>query len=130
MERVDFEIVTADKRCRKRSSLSDEEWAQIYPVAAWKINDFVYRLMSEDVVDVFVLWRGSKIRIKNKEWGRCRFFCHNHGRAVMGREVPEWLGVTFGVIFIDKKVIMKCLFDRGGHIRTSGERYENVNVVV
>jgi len=127
MNGPDFRIVRKNGAAQWKSKMVDGDWRSVYPQGALSINGFTYRLLSEDVMDLYVVSaNGKEIRIlAMPDWGSYRFFCHNNGRAVMA-EGPggEYIGTTFGVIYLDMKVIHRFFFMADGNLKFSAEGFD------
>ncbi|OHD15237.1 MAG: hypothetical protein A2Y38_04265 [Spirochaetes bacterium GWB1_59_5] len=121
---IDF-IFQTTKGIFTKSQVSPEAWKDVHPKERWSINGIVYHISSEDIKQIVV--RGKvNVNIRTKDWGRFRFFLHHNARAVMATDggpagVGEHYATTFGVIYLDMKVIHKYKFTAAGEFEFDAE---------
>ena len=111
----DFYVMTATGNVMWKSKMDPMIWKGFYPTDSVQINGFIYRLVSKDIVDIYVASPViTRIR-QRQDWGKYRLFLHHNGRAMMSSNgedygVGEHIGTTFGVIYEDMKIIHKFFF--------------------
>ena len=135
MDIVDFYVMLATGQILHKSKMAPGIWREFYPAGAMTINCFNYRLISEDVIDLYVRGTHGDVRIRQRqEWGRYRLFCHHNGRAMLAQGdeagVGEHIGTTFGVIYLDRKVIHKFMFTPDGEFMMDVEAFDVIEPVM
>ena len=129
---VDFTFVLANGEILRKSGLPSEQWEQFCPVGRVRVDGGDWLPMfSQDVLDVWVDWRGQKIKIRTKpHWGAFRFFCHHNGISFLDQGPGRQTGTTFGVVYLDQKVVHRFLFTADGNMVPSTEVFTHVESVV
>jgi len=130
--RPDFIITTHGGQQFKRSEMTEEQWRLFYTGEQWLIDGKTYRMLSDDVANLVVLFEKTRTTVRARtEWGRARLFCYNTGRIFLDADPKgsHWTGTVFGTVYLDKHILHKFAFTNDGQI-PSVEEFTSVQPIV